>query len=248
MREFCFIYEKNLHSKFLKFKEKLNNFKPKIISQILKQKEKNLLIVAYNEKDWTLIKNLFYEFSANAIIGYYKKHFLKDYLKKQFNIGYKEKLFLECLKKYDIEYEKTLIYNFLDFSEDIDLKSYTYFKMNFLINKWKEMCLITSENVDLIKDYEIFKSLICFLFGKNPENKQSLKVNFLKNGVVAVKDKRIKYMKFKDFLLYLININPEKIAIKNEIHTGNKLYKNIFYDLFDKKIINKQKCVDKQVL
>lgn len=241
MKEIGIIYEKQYNQKFMKFKKELLALNNSIFCQIVEISKSYMFVCAMNDDVWQKNKIKFYNFVSNIILHNLKQNYIKNNIYNFNRNNLKDRILLSCLKNYDNEFEKQEIFKFLCFENDINVKSFAYFKLNFLIQKWQDMCNITNENSGIISSDEMLYNLIRFLQSKSEIKTDKLKIKFTAHGNVLLILENGENINFrlKDFLLYAVNINPQHLITLNDIPNSGfcENYVNIFKNIFSKKII-----------
>ena len=227
MKEICIVFE----NKNLVCLDKLLFDLKQLGAIAIKLVEDNYtrLVCAIDNSKADYLEYILKCFLSTNVLTKFKKSFINSILHLENDI--KSKVLLQCLINYDIEADKTYFLSKLDFNENIYINSFINFKLQLLINKWKEISTLTKENSTILDVESIFYSLIRFVSENGLSNSIIIDANLISNNLVEYDHK---IFKMNDFLCYCAKISPKKIVF-SKIDNNIKV-NQLFLKLFDKKI------------
>lgn len=102
--------------------------------------------MAVDEKNVLWARSVLFEIVADIISSKYKHEFLTEHI-KVFADENKRKKLICALVAFDIEEDKQIVKNSLDFFDKINIDSFLNFRLGELYGRWKSIASIVSENV-----------------------------------------------------------------------------------------------------
>lgn len=227
MKEICLVLEKKLNLKYDKLILKLKSFKCIVIK--LNEQNNVKIVIAYNSANYFDVENLIKNYLKNVVLKTFKQNFIKNNMKLSNSL--KDKILISSLVNYDYDADEMYFLKKIDLSNDLYISSFINFKMQILINKWKDIIELTKTNMSILDCDSVYFSLIRYLNENGTiSNKDVVATNF-KNNLICYNDK---IFKAKDFMCYLIANYPNKIKLN--CTRNNLQYKDMLVRIFDKKI------------
>lgn len=227
MKEICLVLEKKLNLKYDKLILKLKDFKCIVIE--LKEQNNVKLVIAYNESKSFDVENFIKNYLINIVLKAFKQTFFKNNMK--LNNDLKNKLLISSLVNYDYVEDEMYFLKKIDLSNDLYISSFINFKMQILINKWKDIIELTKTNMSILDCDSVYFSLLRYLNENGIKNNHNIKAKYFKNNLICYNDK---IFKAKDFICYCILNYPKKIQLN--CSCDNLQYKEMLSRIFDKKI------------
>ena len=147
-----------------------------------------------------------------------------DYLKNHINLVVSsENLFNAFIKVYtyfDSELERKIVLRILSLNDKIVLESFLYFKLQPLLQKWKEMCNLANSNLSMFLESQTFLELLKFLISNMDIKVESLIID-LSSSCQFFEERKNKLIFLKNFneaedfeiITGLIEFSPSKIKI-----------------------------------
>ena len=161
-----------------------------------------------------------------ALCDVFCLEFKYEFLQENLNFDYQDETtqILEKLCTYfDRETERVMVLSMLELSAPkIDIDSFYQFRLRGLRQKWKEFCDLINDNISTIRKGENTQDFVQFLLGGINNMCQSVILD-LSEKCLVYKDEvsgfdvleEINPSKKNMVLVKLVELNPQKIAIKN---------------------------------
>ena len=227
MKEICIVLEKKLNLKYDKLIVKLKNFKCIVIK--LNQQNDVKLVIAYNDTNSFEVENLIKNYLKNIVLKTFKQNFIKNNMKLSHSV--KDKILISSLVNYDFDADEIYFLKKIDLSKDLYISSFINFKMQIMINKWKDIIELTKTNMSILDCDSVYFSLIRYLNDNGTIASKNIVATNFKRNLIRYKNK---IFKVKDFMCYCIANYPNKIQIS---YSGDNLqYKETLSKVFEKKI------------
>ena len=180
---------------------------------------KSYLSLAVSEDKKEYIKAKVLDFVTKVIENDFKYNFFKE----QIIIGSENELneaFFRSISTFDEEIEKDIISQNIEFSGEIVIESLFYFKLQFLLLRWKKTAEIINQNL-IMKCNNSLIEVLRYLCAISENNSVFIDLNFsekqieLKNFLCH---KRFKFNSSGISKMYeeIIKLNPIKINIKDK--------------------------------
>ncbi len=205
-----------------------------------------LAIAAHeNKKDYLF--SLAIDAVCEAIIRGYKEDYLKKHLKIKFLGRVALATFIKALTMFDKQGDKDIIKKQLTPFSELNIDSFYNFRLWELEKRWKDICLLVSENSSHLLVSGSFQELMKFLISTNEPEIDEVLVH-RKNGKIVFEEKDGKELaKFSyknddndkiSVLSELISFAPEKIIVFGG-EVGDEL-SELIISLFDGKVTNRK--------
>ena len=143
----------------------------------------------------------------------------------------KDKILISSLVNYDFDADEIYFLKKIDLSKDLYISSFINFKMQIMINKWKDIIELTKTNMSILDCDSVYFSLIRYLNDNGTIASKNIVATNFKRNLIRYKNK---IFKVKDFMCYCIANYPNKIQIS--CSNDNLQYKETLSRVFDKKI------------
>jgi hypothetical protein len=186
------------------------------------QKEQNeikLLLACTIERKYKLSR-LLDEYLSDFFVNEYKEKYLKTHLKLNKINDSEEEIFIKALTCFDLEYDKMMVKQKLNYDNTLYLKSFFASKCKAMRQKWLDICELTNENASFLQTEHIFLELLKFLIENLKIHKnvvicyyQNNKLKFVDEHNKTVKIKQNKNSKEVELIRTLIALNPKHIAL-----------------------------------
>ncbi len=180
---------------------------------------KSYLSIAVNVEKKDYLKSKVLDFVTFVIEDDFKYNFFKDKLDVK-NQELLTEAFFKAISSFDIEFDKELISERIEFSSEIVIESLFYFKLQDLINRWKRTAEIINQNL-IMKNDNSMGEVLRYLCAVADNNAVFVDVIFtekqieLKNFIYHKKFKKTTDGISKMFS-EIISLNPLKINIKEK--------------------------------
>lgn len=225
MRELCISFENDVRLNLTNLIKNLKELGCIVVK--LHQTNNEKLVIATDNLKFVQVEYVIKCFLVSNFLKRYKKIVIKSLLK--FDNDIKSKILLSSLINYDLQADNSYFLNKLDLSQDIYISSYINFKMQLLIKKWRDICTLTKNNVEILDVEAIYYSLIRYINDNGLKRVEEINAKMIKASLIEYNNK---IFKTKDFLCYCNKIAPKKINLESKLN--NFQYKNMFYKIFDK--------------
>lgn len=190
-----------------------------------------------SEQVWNKVKRALCDLYCNEI----KRDFLNSHI-KNLELGESQKdAFINVLTYFDSELEKQIVFRSLKYTKTIVLESFFNFRLRPLKQKWKELCNLTNNNMDLILKNNNFLEIMKFFVGSIKPKNDCVVVSYHAPCVVF-NDKMSRVVAVDSFeksdifslVAFLVSLAPNKIKLLCDSFSNEQL--NIFREIFGQKV------------
>lgn len=115
---------------------------------------------------WNMIKKVL----CDVFCGDIKHDFLKNRITNPNLTENQMRAFLSVLTYFDSELERQIVFRALTYNRIIVLEGFLNFKLSSLKQKWKELCVLASDNAELLKDENFLEIMRFFVNSIEPKN------------------------------------------------------------------------------
>lgn len=201
---------------------------------------KSYLCIAVSETNKEYLKSKVLDFVTMVIENDFKYNFFKERLDIK-NQELLTEAFLKAITCFDVDFDKEIISETIEFLGEIVIESLFYFKLQGLVNRWKKTADIINQNLIMNNDNSMSEVLryLCAM----SENNSVLVDILIKDKQIELKNFmcRKKFKKTSDgiskMFAEIVQLNPLKINIKEKDNTEDfDGFKSTLLKVFNDKI------------
>jgi len=196
------------------------------------------VLIAVSNKYSNKLKSFLSEKIAENILLNYKKNFILSRLNFFVTSNTNMQVFLKALVVFDSDTDKEIIVQRLNFNNNLVVKSFVDFKLQFLKRKWLELVDLANDNAMYLVSDDTFNELIKFVISNLEYRYYTVNV-FSKKDCYMICDTKGEFV--SDFLVdknivyddnnlltTLIALNPEKIIMHCDNNVKDKTINKLF--------------------
>ena len=231
-----------------KFKYDLANLKTQ-----LKHSNKCLILTEFEkEENYTIMfacedvhLSMLNNMVAQNLVNFYVFRYKKLYLEQNLNLADIEKMFAPAyicaLAQFDTFTDKEIALDADYTSDKIAVIPFLYFRLQYLIRRWKTIINLTNENIGAFNKSSAIIDLLKYLVKNLQSNKKELNLQFTEHGIKIYDDKTLSFESktqsiadIANTIAVLIKLSPQRLIVRSA-HPNSHL--ETIRQIFDEKIV-----------